>query len=190
MQEVVILDDKKIITALNKDDELGYTMLIDAYTCYVTAIITGIAKGRLTGSDVEEAAADVFYRIWLKREGLLEDTLKAYVAQAARNASVDRLRKMNQEFIPYEDDILQIQQDTAPPDELAIIREQKQLVKQAVDTFCEPDREIFIRFYFFGETLKTIAQRLQLNLATTKTKLYRSKARLKKILMQRGYEYE
>jgi len=73
------------------------------------------------------------------------------------------------------------------PDELAILREQKQIIEQAVDAFGEPEREIFIRFYYFGETIKTISERLQMNTATTKTKLRRLRSKLKDIMQERGY---
>jgi len=184
-----ILEDNKMMAALEQDEELWYSMVIDRYTPYVTAIISGIAKGALTSSDIEEVAADVFFKIWLKREQIKAGSMKAYIAQVTRNASIDTLRKMGGELVPYDDDILQVTYHEHP-DELAIVREQKQIMEDAVDSFGEPDREIFIRFYYFGETVKAISNRLHMNTATTKTKLHRLRSRLKVILQERGYGCE
>ena len=137
------MDDK---TMCKQDEEQWYGMLIDRYTAYVTAIISGMAKGCLTAADVEEVAADVFFKIWRRREQVRPEGLKALLAQTARNAAIDRLRRSGTEWIPYEDDLLQI---SCPqrPDDLAIVREQKQIIEEAVRSLGEPDREIFVRFY-------------------------------------------
>lgn len=183
------MDDNTITATLEQDEELWYSEIIDCYTSYVTAIISGIAKGALSSSDMEEVAADVFFKIWLKRKQIRSGSMKAFIAQITRNASIDRLRKMGREVLPYEDDILQVIHHERP-DELAIIREQMQIMEETVRTFGEPEREIFIRFYYFGETIKIIAKKLQLNPATTKTKLYRSRSKLKVIMQKRGYGCE
>ena len=46
----------------------------------------------------------------------------------------------------------------------------------------EPDNEIFVRYYKFGEKLKDISRVMGLNISTIKTKLLRGKRKLKKIL--------
>jgi len=63
-------------------------------------------------------------------------------------------------------------------------------MEDAVDSFGEPDREIFILFYYFGEMVKAISNRLHMNTATTKPKLHRLRSRLKVILQERGYDCE
>lgn len=183
------MEDSKMMAILEQDEELWYSMVIDRYTPYVAAIISGISKGVFTSSDIEEVAADVFFKIWLKREQIRTESMKAYIAQVTRNASIDALRKMGGRLVPYDDDILQVTYQEHP-DELAIVREQKQIMEEAVDSFGEPDREIFIRFYYFGETVKTISDRLHINAATTKTKLHRLRSRLRAIMQERGYGCE
>ena len=182
--------DDRVITAMPLiDDEQWYAALIDRYTPYVTAIISGICKGSLPGSDIEEAAADVFFRVWRKKDQIRTDNIKAYIAQIARNAGIDRLRQRGIELIPYDDDILQLSREGLP-DELAIAREQREIVKTAVGSFQEPDKEIFIRFYFFGETIRVIAERLKINASTIKTKLRRARSKLRDIMHERGYGCE
>ncbi len=183
------MNDKTTTVTVGLDEELWYSRLIDQYTSYVTAIISGISKGALSSSDIEEVAADVFFKIWLNRDNIRCEGIKAFIAQITRNASIDMLRKMKKEFVPYDDDILQVTRNEYP-DELAIIRDQKQIMEESVKAFGEPEREIFIRFYYFGESIKTISKKLQMNASTTKTKLYRSRTKLKDIMQERGYSCE
>lgn len=183
------MDDNQIMTMLKQDEEQWYSMLIDHYTAYVTAIISGIAKGALMAGDIEETAADVFFKIWKKRKSIRAQSLKPFIAQVTRNTAIDKLRKKGIEFVPYDDDILQVS-NFSRPDDLAILREQKQIMEEAVLLFGEPDKEIFIRYYYFGETLKAIADKLGLNFATTKTKLHRSRLTLRNVMEERGYGCE
>lgn len=183
------MNDKTTTVTVGLDEELWYSRLIDQYTSYVTAIISGISKGALSTSDIEEVAADVFFKIWLNRDNIRCEGIKAFIAQITRNASIDMLRKMKKEFVPYDDDILQVTRNEYL-DELAIIRDQKQIMEESVKAFGEPEREIFIRFYYFGESIKTISKKLQMNASTTKTKLYRSRTKLKDIMQERGYRCE
>ena len=46
----------------------------------------------------------------------------------------------------------------------------------------EPDNEIFVRYYKFGEKLKDISKATGINISTIKTKLSRGKRKLKIIL--------
>ena len=181
------MDDQTIINLLKQDEEQGYSMLIDHYTSYVAAIVASIGKGHLNSSDVEEVAADVFFKVWCKRQQIRTSSIKAFIAQIARNATIDRLRTKHVEFLPYDDDVIQVV-NREMPDALAEIREQTQIIKDAVHSFEEPDREIFIRFYYFGEPIKVIAEKLQLKISTTKTKLHRTRIRLREIMYERGYE--
>lgn len=183
------MNDNQIMAIFPQDEEKWFLTLIDHYTPYVTTIISGIAKGALTASDIEEVAADVFFKTWRSREQIKAPSLKAFVAQITRNATIDRLRVKDMEFVPYDDDVLQI---SCPDqtDDLAILRDQKQAMEDAVRSFGEPDREIFIRYYYFGESLKIISDKLGLKVATAKTKLHRSRSRLRSILEERGYGCE
>ena len=81
------MDDSAIMATLGQDEELWYSQVIDHYTAYVTAIIGGISKGALSASDIEEAAADVFFKLWQKRKQIRGGSMKAFIAKLARKLS-------------------------------------------------------------------------------------------------------
>ena len=54
----------------------------------------------------------------------------------------------------------------------------------------DPDREVFLRHYYYAQTVQEIAHCMDLNLSTVKTKLRRGRTRLKEILTREGFTSE
>lgn len=71
------------------------------------------------------------------------------------------------------------------PDEAPIPEENtaERVVWDAVMSLGEPDNEIFVRYYVFGEKIREIAKATGVNPSTVKTKLSRGKRKLKEILL-------
>ena len=55
-------------------------------------------------------------------------------------------------------------------------------VKKAVMHLPQPDREIFLRHYWYAQTLPEISECMHLNVSTVKTRLRRGRLRLKELL--------
>ena len=69
-------------------------------------------------------------------------------------------------------------------------RETEKALWLAVDSLEEPERTLFLRYYYEGEKLKTIADELGLNLSTAKTKLRRGRLLLREQLQgKEGMEH-
>lgn len=181
------MKDAALLRRMREGDEQAFCEFIELWAGYVAAIIQNL--GHFSREDTEELSADVFHSIWKAKASIREGHVKAYLAKTARNAAISQLRRSRGEHLPLEEEILLLP-DTDAPDELAIMREQKQMINQAVDDMGEPDREIFLRFYFFGEAIHPIAQRLHLNESTIKTKLHRARKKIRQHFEERGYRYE
>ncbi len=182
--------DNVIIEKLKQRDEQGFSMLLDKYSAYVSAIIANLSRESLLREDIEELAADVFVAVWNSAERLRAGrALKPYLAQIARNATFSRLRRSGLETVPLDEDILTLSKESQP-DELAFQREQQEIINEAADSFGEPDREIFIRFYFYGERVREIGTKLNVIEATVKTKLRRCRMKIQSLFEERGYCYE
>ena len=102
----------------------------------------------------------------------------------ARNKARSRLRKTGQE-LPLEEDLLELPDENTPVT-AAEQAEERKLVRKAVDQLGEPDREIFLRHYYYAQTVQEISQETGLNESTVKTKLRRGRMRLKTILQRWG----
>ena len=183
------MDDKRIINALFLNEEDGYKMMIDKYSTYVASIVFNMTRDIITNTEMEEIVAEVFFKVWMKRDELKGDSIKGFIGQIARNSSIDVLRKNGSTPISLDDDIISIQTDDSVEKHIEDA-ELINLLNGAVRNLKEPDREIFIRHYYFGEKLKDIGEYLNINLSTVKTKLRRSRDLIKSTLNERWYKYE
>ena len=64
--------------------------------------------------------------------------------------------------------------------------EERRLVRKAVNGLGEPDREIFLRHYYYCQTISEISKEMLLKESTIKTKLRRGRSRLRAILLRWG----
>ena len=167
MQE---MDENSALQALCAGDEAALMWFIDRYTAYVATIINNMLLPRLTAADAEEAAADVFLALW-------KNAPRIKPGGIARNKARDALRSLREE-LPLEEDVLSI--PGPGPDEALTERELAERTRRAVELMPEPDREIFLRHYYYCQGVADIALALDMNANTVKTRLRRGRERLRK----------
>lgn len=175
MQETLLL--KKLRQRRSRALEIA----IDQYGAYVATVIRNVLGTRGTLEDTEELSADVFYALWEHADSVTEGKLRPWLGAVARNRAKDFLRR-NKVMLPMDADVLAIPVDS--PETQVILEDQKQALLDAVKSMEEPDREIFLRFYYKLETMESIALRMGIPLGTVKTKLHRGRKRLKEQLTE------
>ena len=176
MQE---MDENSALQALCAGDEAALMWFIDRYTAYVATIINNMLLPRLTAADAEEAAADVFLALWKNAPRIKPGGVRAYLGGIARNKARDALRSLREE-LPLEEDVLSI--PGPGPDEALTERELAERTRRAVELM--PDREIFLRHYYYCQGVADIALALDMNANTVKTRLRRGRERLRKELAE------
>ena len=110
--------------------------------------------------------------------------MKAWLGSVARHKAKNRLRRMGRD-LPLEEDALDIPGPEDPPGEYERAVE-RQLVRQAVDSLPDPDREVFLRHYYYAQTVQEISAQMSLNGSTVKTRLRRGRMKLKQLLTREG----
>lgn len=175
----------KSFIILNKEKE--FSKFIDKYTPYVSTIVYNISRENLTHEDIEEVVANVFIAVWQQNVNLKKDNIKSYLAGITRNTTLNYLRKVKN-FSPLDDN----EHITSSSDIVEDIekKELSKLISQLVGELPEPDKSIFLKYYWFCLDTKKIAEDLNLNRSTVMSKLSRTREKLKKKLMERGYDYE
>lgn len=176
--------ENMILYKLQSGDPTGLEALMDRYIPYVSAIVWNILRNAMTPQDAEEVVSDVFLAAWNQAKDIKPECIKAWLGAVARNKAKSKLREMGQE-LPLEEDILELP-DENTPDTAAEKAEEQQLVRKAIDRLGEPEREIFLRHYYYAQTVREISKRMHLNESTIKTKLSRGRLRLKTILLRWG----
>ena len=176
------MTDRELIHALNKGDVHALELLIDRYGKYVSSVVSRILPRHK--QDCEELTEDVFLAAWNNRHKLREDKLKGYLGTIARNKAFNRLRDL-QEELPLEDDVLF--EDSDIPCDLAERKDTARLIERALSQLEPQQKELFVRHYWYGQTVKEAAKEMELNFSTAKTWLARGREQLKGILIKEGY---
>ena len=181
------MDEKQALKALKQRDEAALSWFIERYAPYVTTIVFHILGGSMSGCDIEETASDVFLALWKNAGKIRTGKVKAWLSAAARNKARDRLRRAGCD-LPLEEDVLAVSGEDVERD--LVMREQARLVKRAMLHMEPTDREIFLRRFYYYQPLNQIAEEMELNLNTVKTRLRRGREKLKEELRKGGYDVE
>lgn len=170
-------DEAKLLMRLKKKKRNAIDTAIEVYTPYIGTVLYNVLGNRLPKEDIEEIISDVFVALWKNADSidLEKGTLRAYLAAVARNFA---LKKLNQQKDCIRLDEIALPDETAEVDTTA----ESSILWDAVMQLGEPDCEIFVRYYKFGEKIKDIAKATGINASTIKTKLSRGKRKLKEIL--------
>ena len=178
------MNESKLVKKLNQRSRAALDQAISRYTPYVGTVILRALAGRACREDVEELCADVFVSLWFNADTLApEQGIRPWLATVAKNRALNWLRRQRP-GAPIPEDA----PDPSPgPEELTQRREQSARLWAAVEALDEPERTLFIRYYYEEEKLKTIAAELGLTQTAAKQRLFRGRKALKAAL-QEGVE--
>lgn len=177
--------DKKLAERLKKGDERAFEQIIYRFTPLVSNIIKNISCGYLSREDIEEVTTDVFVTLWKNVEKLDTNLLKPYIICISKSRAKDRLRRENH-FETVDIDSLSLADDSdifENTENSGLIHD----LKDEIANLKEPDREILIRYYYYYQPVKEIAEMMKINIETVKSKLQRTRKKLKDALINRGY---
>ena len=175
------MDDKTLARALRRGDPKALEAAIDGYTAYVSAVITHQLSGGGTRQDVEELCANCFLALWQQRERLRGHHLRGWLGAVARNEARMFLRRQKLQTVP-EEDLLLLSEDCAQRflDE----KERLRCLRAALDRLEPCDRELVLRRYYYNQSVPDIAAALGLHPEAAKSRLRRSRDKLKRILTE------
>lgn len=176
---------EKLVHRLNKHDEKALIQIMDLYTPLVATVISNVAKGSMSKEDIEETVSDVFVTLWNNRENVKANTLKGYICCIARTRAINKVKSVSNKAVLNIDDY-DIHDDFSIEDETDK-KDIEQELREVIKTIGEPDKEILLRYYYLCETVSVISEKTSIKLETVKSKLRRTRERIKKELTERGY---
>ncbi len=182
------MDNHQITSGLKKKDQKAFEAVIDKYTPLVAGIIRNVSKGSLAREDIEETVADVFVALWNNTDNIIEDKLKGYICCIAKTKTLNKIESVKKHIVLNIDDY-------DPEDDFSISSEleKRELAKQLRDIISElnvTDKEIIIRYYYYSQNIVQIAGVMNMNSDTVKSKLRRTREKIKIKLIERGITYE
>ena len=183
------MNETKLIRALRRGQRGALDKAVAQYSGYAAAIARSVLGPAATREDLEEIVSDVFVALWRSADRLDETRpLKGYLAAIARNAAIDRLRRLHPTEPLPADDLLHADEADGPEAQ-ALRREQAETLRRLLLEMAADDREIFVRFYYYRQTVREIAQITDRNESTVKARLARGRARLRDKLTKEADGY-
>lgn len=178
------MHDNEIINRLKADDATALEYAIETYSGYTAAVISKVLGTTGTNEDKEELLTDTFVALWNHRQKLREKgNLKYWLAVVARNSSFQFLRKLNF-TAPLEENLL-FEHEADVLDKVEQM-EQVKMVRLVVGNLPEEDKDIFLRHYFWQQSVSRISSETGMNISTIKSRLSRGREKLKALLIKEG----
>lgn len=163
-----------------ENDEEAISALYDRFGALVYRMAHQMIPKK---SDAEDAVQEIFVRLW-RSAGRYDPTrasLSTWVVLITRRYLVDRLRRANVRINPsvgLEEDW--VSNSNAPDPGAEIVdRERFEALMKKIQTLPELQRDVLIRAYLHGQTLRQIGQELGRPVGTIKSTLSRALSRLR-----------
>lgn len=174
-----------LVARLNAGSVAAFEKIMRRYSGYVFAVIRNHSRGALSREDMEELVSDTFVAIWKQREQIdPRRPIMPYLAVTARNRTINALRRL-QITVSLEDSDVHDAGIEQALEQRAAVSE----ILEAASQLSEKQRNVFTRFYCYGETLDEISKGLKISLTDAKTTLYRAREAVREKLSERGYDH-
>ena len=183
------LEDSKIISLFFERSEQAIRELDCKYGPAVKKTAANILNNRL---DVEECVNDTYLRTWNSIPPHAPNPLAGYVCRIARNLAVNRYHANNAEKRGGNYDLILDEMQECIPSEVNIeteyeAKELSAAINRFLSTLDREDRFLFVRRYWYLDSVAMLAKRFSRTEGSVKTALHRLRAQLKTHLEKEGY---
>lgn len=182
------MDDQKIIELFFARSEAAITALDNRYGAAVRNVARNILKDP---QDAEECLNDTYHQVWSRIPPTVPRFLGAYVCRIARNLSLKRYyANIAQKRNSYYDVALEELEETIPA--LSTVESEydaKELtgyLNAFLKRLSQEDRYLFLRRYWHGDPVQTIAEQLGLTPHNASVRLSRLRKKLQTELEKEG----
>ncbi|WP_312654148.1 sigma-70 family RNA polymerase sigma factor [Proteiniclasticum sp.] len=182
-----MLSDQDLMKLFQVNPEKALDRTMDLYAGLVYYIASEKLKGLCSKEDIEECVIDVFHEVYRQRNriDLAKGSFKALIAVIAKRKAISiyRSQQSKARLTSSWDDVsgvpLYEDHDT---EQIVVDKEHQSEIICVIRSLGEPDSEIFIRRYYFGQSTKSIAADLGLKENTVDKKVSRGHLKLRELL--------
>lgn len=153
------------------------------------ALCMSISKNILKNeADAQECVNDAYLGVWNTIPPKKPDSLTAYVCRIVRNISTARYhRNTAQKRNSYYDTALDELTECIPSSDTVSTNELTAALDDFLDTVSCENRVIFLRRYWFGDSIKAIADKMKMTENNVSVRLSRTRDRLRQHLRKEGF---
>lgn len=163
-------------------DEESYTKAVETYLNDVYRLAYSISGNAADAADISQ---NVFLKLSMQMEKKTFENqahLKNWLLRCAANEARSLLRSFWKKNVQISDEWV--------PDEPESIHPEGLLLRSLIEQLSKTDRAIVVLFYWHGYDQKEIAKMLRLTVSTVSTRLYRTRQKLKTMILEDRNEYE
>lgn len=172
------MTDEKLSELLMSSPQEGLAAAVGQYSGYVYKIVLTRLGDVCSREDMEEAVSDIFMKLYTAaRKGTKISSVGGFLSCAAQRHCIDLFRKQGRRV--QQEPLEEAEGRLSGED---IFTDSASELLEAVKQLGEPDTQIFIRKYYFGQRNKDIAAELGMNTSALNKRVSRGLLRLKKIL--------
>lgn len=180
------MTEAELILAAQRGDDDAFESLVRLYEKRVFALAL-----RMCGNseDAAEISQEVFLSAWQSLKFFRrESSFSTWLYRLTSNASIDLLRKQKRPTLSIEDEELNIDlpdSSTTPEEALerSALREE---VEKGLQALSPDHRQVLVLREMHQLSYNEIADTLQMDVGTVKSRICRGRKQLRKILLERG----
>ncbi len=187
-KEGEILDDRKIIELFYERSEQAITELSKKYGSVCERIANNILNNI---SDAEECVNSAYLGVWNSIPPENPESLAGYVCRIVRNLAIKRYHentalKRNSFYDISLDELDECFASSSSAEDELEAKEVSEMINRFLMTLDKKDRTMFVRRYWFSDSIKEIAEKFRTSKHYVSVRLSRIRKALKKYLKKEG----
>lgn len=186
-------EDDQIMIRIQNGESSAFAELVGRYQePLIGFFVRNIRDVQLAEDLTQETLLRVFNQSW---DYLPSGRFRGWMYRIARNLMIDNIRRQSHDSLikavkakPNSDDdfLARLSGDILPPGESASFRELSQIVDELLTEIPEEQRTTFVLHHLSGLTLTEVAEAMDTNLPTSKSRLRLAREKLREKLQRRG----
>ncbi len=177
--------DQPCIDRVINGDTQAFAVLVDRYKHMVFTLAAKVLNNK---EEAEEVSQDVFLKVYQSLPTFKGDSkFSTWLYRIAYNRSLDYLKKKGRGFKTTSIDAYREHNISSLENAIDMLEanDRKVAIKKAMNELAEDDAVVLTLHYFEELSLKEIAEVMGIAADTVKVRLFRSRKRLAKLLMNR-----
>ena len=186
-------DDDRLMIELQGGDQAAFEELVERYQRPLAGFFfRNIPDAQLAEDLTQETLLRVYNQSW---DYLPHGKFRGWMYRIARNLLIDNVRRQSHDALvravkgsgrDEADSLVRIAEEMVPVEEHADRRELARIVDELLPSLPEDQRLTFVLHHFAGLPLSEVADVMETNLATSKSRLRLAREKLREKLQERG----
>ena len=182
------MEDRQIIQLYFQRNEMAISETSNKYGAFCHKIAMNILSIR---EDAEECVNDTYYSVWNQIPPTNPDSFRAFLGRITRNLSISRFRNLRAKKRYNGIELMLSELEECVPastyvEEQAEANQLSAYINEWLYSLSEQDAILFIRRYWYGDSVKDLARKAGVSVAQMAQVMLRLRKRLKAYLEQKG----